>query len=40
MAAYTAFQAACTPDEVVLVGDETEGRMVLPVRQLKARYDS
>jgi hypothetical protein len=40
MAAYTAFQAACTPDDVVVVGDETEGRMVLPVRQLKARYDS
>lgn len=38
MAAYVAFMAANHPDEVVLLGDISEGQIVLPVKELKERY--
>jgi predicted nuclease with RNAse H fold len=38
-AAYTAFLAADHPAEVVLLGDPTEGQIVLPVRILKEHYN-
>jgi predicted nuclease with RNAse H fold len=38
VAAYTAFAAGKTPEEVLSVGEREEGRIVLPVRELKERY--
>lgn len=37
-AAYTAWLAANHPDQVTLVGDPTEGQIVLPSGELKAKY--
>ncbi len=37
-AAYTAYRAATAPDEICMVGDADEGRLVLPVRFLKDSY--
>ncbi len=37
-AAFTAYLAATRPQEVSLVGSASEGRIVLPVRELKERY--
>lgn len=36
--AYVAYKAAIHPDDVVLLGDVTEGQVVLPVKELKERY--
>jgi hypothetical protein len=36
--AFTAWVAASNPDEVTLLGDPTEGQVVLPTRTLKDRY--
>ena len=38
VAAYTAWLSVHRPDEVTRVGDEDEGQMVLPVRELKKKY--
>ncbi len=38
VAAYTAWQAANHPKEVTLVGDPSEGVVVLPVAELKRKY--
>lgn len=37
-AAYTAWLAAHKPQEVLALGDEREGWVILPVRELKERY--
>lgn len=37
-AAYTAYLVGIKPVEVVRVGDYAEGQLVLPVRELKAKY--
>jgi hypothetical protein len=37
-AAYTAWMAANRPKETVAVGDKQEGRILLPVAELKPRY--
>lgn len=37
-AAYTAWTTAMQPDKVTLVGDKQEGRIVLPVSELKKSY--
>jgi predicted RNase H-like nuclease len=39
-AALVAFQAAHTPDEISFVGSKEEGRIALPVKVLKEKYDS
>jgi len=38
VAAYTAWLAATTPDQVSLMGDPDEGQIILPVAELKERY--
>ena len=38
VAAFTAFQVTHNPKEVVWVGDELEGRIVVPVSELKETY--
>jgi Protein of unknown function (DUF429) len=38
VAAYTAWLVANQPDEVIRVGDKDEGQMILPVKELKAKY--
>jgi len=38
VAAYTAFIAANKPGELLFVGDREEGRIALPVGELKAKY--
>ncbi|MEZ0395655.1 MAG: DUF429 domain-containing protein [Anaerolineales bacterium] len=38
VAAYTAYRAATAPEEVCMVGDAEEGRLVLPVGVLKESY--
>jgi predicted RNase H-like nuclease len=38
MAAYLAFCVVNCPQEVVLIGDNLEGQIALPVADLKARY--
>ena len=37
-AAYTAWVAATTPEEVILLGNPKEGQIVLPVSELKPKY--
>ncbi len=39
MAAFTAYQAGTAPQEVTLLGDPAEGQIVLPVSELKLRYE-
>lgn len=36
--AYTAWYAAHHPDELLLLGDQLEGQIILPVATLKSRY--
>lgn len=38
VAAYTAYLAAKEPEEILFIGSEEEGRIVLPVRELKKKY--
>ncbi len=38
VAAYTAWMAASSPENVTVLGDPAEGQVVLPVGELKARY--
>ncbi|HWQ83333.1 MAG TPA: DUF429 domain-containing protein [Anaerolineales bacterium] len=38
VAAYTAWQAALHPADIVLVGDPQEGQIVLPVAELRSQY--
>jgi hypothetical protein len=38
VAAYTAWLVANQSDEVIRVGDKDEGQMILPVKELKAKY--
>lgn len=38
VAAYTAWQAALHPEEIMLVGDPQEGQIVLPVAELRPQY--
>lgn len=38
IAAYTAWLAATSPEEITLLGDPVEGQIVLPVKQLKLKY--
>lgn len=38
VAAYTAWLEANRPDEVIKIGDENEGQMILPVRELQGKY--
>lgn len=38
VAAYTAWAAVQRPGEVTFLGDKQEGQIVLPVRELKAKY--
>lgn len=38
VAAYTAWLAGNRPDEVTSIGDENEGQMLLPAREIKAHY--
>jgi hypothetical protein len=38
VAAYTAWLVANRPDEVIRVGDQEEGQMILPGKELKAKY--
>jgi hypothetical protein len=38
VAAYTAWLATNRPDEVTTLGDESEGQVLLPVRELKDHY--
>jgi len=37
-AAFTAFVVGTHPDQVIRLGDKTEGQIVLPVKELKERY--
>ncbi|MCE9646822.1 MAG: DUF429 domain-containing protein [Chloroflexi bacterium] len=37
-AAYTAWLAVNKPDEILMIGDAKEGKMVLPGRELKEKY--
>jgi hypothetical protein len=37
-AAYTAFAAAKHPDQIILIGEPEEGRIVVPVAELKQKY--
>ena len=39
VAAYTAWLAAQGPDEVTSVGDQGEGQVTLPVKELKTKYE-
>ena len=38
IAAYTAWKAASEPDEITLMGERTEGEIVIPVKELKPKY--
>jgi hypothetical protein len=38
MAAFVAFWVGNNPEESILVGDEHEGRIALPVKTLKDKY--
>lgn len=38
IAAYTAWHTINQPEEIVILGSEEEGQMVLPVRELKEKY--
>ena len=38
VAAYTAWTASTQPDQVLALGDPTEGQIILPVPALKSRY--
>ena len=38
VAAYTAWLAANRPDEITEIGDSTEGKLILPARELKEKY--
>jgi hypothetical protein len=38
VAAYTAWKAGMQPDEVTFLGDSSEGRLVIPVPELKNKY--
>jgi len=38
VAAYTAWLALHRPEDVIKIGDKTEGQMFLPVRELKEKY--
>ncbi len=38
MAAFTAYRAGASPQEVTLIGDPSEGQIVLPGAELKSRY--
>ena len=38
MAAYMAFSVANSPQETVLIGNQQEGQIALPVARLKERY--
>ena len=38
VAAYTAWMAVTHPDEITMVGDAEEGRIVIPKRELKEHY--
>jgi predicted RNase H-like nuclease len=38
IAAYMAFFVINCPQEAILIGDKTEGQIVLPVPHLKERY--
>lgn len=38
VAAYTAWLSSNRPDDVTRVGDRDEGQIILPVRELKAKY--
>ena len=38
VAAYTAYVAANKPDEILFIGEKEEGRIALPVGELKERY--
>lgn len=38
VAAYTAWLAACRPNEVIRIGDIKEGQIILPVRELQEKY--
>lgn len=38
VAAYTAWHAACRPQEITLLGDPDEGQIALPVAELKHHY--
>jgi len=40
IAAYTAWVAANHPEELVLLGDAQEGRVAIPLAQLKSNYSS
>ena len=40
VSAYTAWLAALQPDQVLRIGDREEGELVLPVAELKARYEA
>lgn len=38
VAAYTAYLAAVHPNQVTILGDASEGQVVLPVQEMKRRY--
>ena len=38
VAAYTAYMAATKPEEILFIGAKEEGRIALPVGELKERY--
>jgi predicted RNase H-like nuclease len=38
VAAYTAWLAGMQREQVMFLGDETEGQIVLPVSELKPKY--
>jgi len=39
IAAYTAWKAASEPDEITLFGERKEGEIVIPVKELKPKYN-
>lgn len=39
IAAYLAWMAALEPEEITLVGERNEGEVVIPVRELKQKYN-
>ena len=38
VAAYTAYMAANKPDEILFIGASEEGRILLPVGEMRERY--
>jgi predicted RNase H-like nuclease len=40
VAAYTAWKAALHPEKILLIGDAQEGQVVLPVSELKPKFES